>query len=120
MRNPTFIRFASAAILILLACVGLLCHSVFLLAICLGINLFVVPRSYPDLSDAGMRRWLLGVAIKLVVLLSVVGLVWVHPPASSGTIERIIYHPAFVAIFGLVSLWSLLRGWRKWRGLAGA
>ncbi len=120
MRSPIFIRLAAAALLILLACVGLLCHSAFLAAMCLGINVFVVPRSYPDLSDAGMRRWLLGVAIRLVILLAVVGLVWVHPHASSGTFERIIYHPAFVVVFGLVGLWTLLRGWRKWRGLAGA
>ena len=120
MRNPTFIRFASAAILILLACVGLLCHSVFLVAICLGINLFVVPRSYPDLSDAGMRRWLLGVALRLVVFLAVLGIVWFYPPASPGTRERMFYHPVFVVAFGLLGLWSLFRGWRGRRELVRA
>ena len=120
MSNLVFIRFASAAILVLLACVGLLCHSVFLAVICLGINVFLAPRSYLDLSDSGMRRWLRGVALRLVVLLAVAGIVWFYPPASPGTFERIIYHPVFVVAFGLLGLWSLFRGWRGRRELFGA
>ncbi len=120
MRSLTFIRFAAAAILVLLACVGLLCHSMFLAAVCLGINVFLVPRSHPDLSDSGMRRWLRGVALRLVVFLAVVGAVWFYPAASPGTGERIFYHPVFVVAFGLLGLWSLFRGWRGRRELFGA
>jgi len=120
MRNPIAIRFATAALLVLLACGSLLAGSVWLAVVCFGINMFLVPRDYPDLSDSAMRRWLLGFAIRLVIILAVVGIVYFHPLLIAGTMQGIMFHPAFVVPFGLLALWSLFRGWRKQRGTVGA
>jgi len=67
-----------------------------------------------------MRRWLLGAAIRLVVILVVVGVVFLHPVLIAGTMQRIMFHPAYVVPFGLLGLWELFRGWRKQRGMVGA
>ena len=120
MRNQIAIRFAAAALLVLLACASLLARSISLAVVCFGINIFLVPRDYPDLSDSAMRRWLLGSAIRLVIILGVVGIVYFHPLLIAGTMQRIMFHPAFVVPFGLLGLWSLFRGWRKQRGMASA
>lgn len=117
---PTSVRFAAAAVIFLLACYSLLERSVGGAAVCFGINIFLVPRAFPDLSDSAMRRWLLGAALRLVIILVVVGIVYFHPPLTPATFERTIFHPAFVVPFGLLGLWSLLRGWRRQRGMVGA
>jgi hypothetical protein len=73
-----------------------------------------------DLSDSAMRRWLLGFAIRLVIVLVVVGIVYFHPLPILGPMQRIMFHPAFVVPLTLLGLWELFRGWRKQRGLQGA
>jgi hypothetical protein len=88
--------------------------------VCFGINIFLVPRPFPDLSDSAMRRWLLGAAMRLIIILVVMGIVYFQPPLTPATFERIIFHPAFVVPFGLLGLWSLFRGWRRQRGVFGA
>ncbi len=85
---PTSIRFAATAAVFLLACYCLLERSVGGAAACFGINIFFVPRAFPDLSDSAMRRWLLGAALRLVIILVVVGIVYFHPPLTPATFER--------------------------------
>ena len=99
--------------MVLLACFSLLGRSISLAVICIGVNIFLVPRDFPDLSDSAMRRWLLGVTIRLVIVLVVVGIiVYFHPLVTAATFQRVIFHPAFVVAFGALGLWSLFRGWR--------
>jgi hypothetical protein len=117
---PTSIRFAAAAVVVVLACSSLLSRSLLGAMVCFGINIFLVPRPIPDLSDSAMRRWLLGAAMRLIIILGVMGIVYFHPPLTPATFERIIFHPAFVVPFGLLELWSLFRGWRRQRGVFGA
>ena len=117
---PNSIRFAAAAVVVVLACSSLLSRSLLSAMICFGINIFLVPRPVPDLSDSAMRRWLLGAAMRLVIILAVVGIVYFHPPLTAATFERIIFHPGFVVPFGLLGLWSLFLGWRRQRGVFSA
>jgi|ERR1035441_5035843 hypothetical protein len=117
---PTSIRFAAAAVVVVLACSSLLSRSLLGAMVCFGINIFLVPRPFPDLSDSAMRRWLLGAAMRLIIILVVMGIVYFQPPLTPATFERIIFHPAFAVPFGLLGLWSLFRGWRRQRGVFGA
>ena len=116
MRNSTSIRFAAAAGFVLLLCFGLLARSEVVALVCLCIAAFL---DLPSLSHSGMRRWLLGVAIRLVVVLAAVGMFYLRPPLID-TERRIIFHPAFVVPLGLLMLWSLFWRWRKQRGMSGA
>jgi hypothetical protein len=117
---PTTIRFAAAAVVVVLACSSLLLRSLLGAVACFGINIFLVPRPMPDLSDSAMRRWLLGAAMRLIIILAVIGIVYFYPPMAPATFERIVFHPVFVVPFGLLELGSLFRGWRRQRGVFGA
>jgi hypothetical protein len=117
---PSSIRFAAAAVVVVLACSSLLSHSLLGAMVCFGVNIFLVPRPIPDLSDSAMRRWLWGVGIRLAVLLVVVGIVYFRPLLTADTAQRVLFHPAFVVPFALLELWSLFRGWRRQRGVFGA
>jgi len=116
MRNSTSIRFAAAAVLVLLACISLLARSAVVALVCFCISAFL---DLPALSRSGMRGWLMGVAIRLVVVLVVVGMLYSRPRLID-TDQHIIFHPAFVVPLGLLMLWSLFWRWRKQRGMAGA
>jgi hypothetical protein len=115
MRNSTSIRFAAAALLVLLTCFSLLARFEAVALACFCIAAFL---DLPDLSHSGMRRWLLGLAIRLVVVLAVAGMFYFRPPLKDAE-QHIIFHPAFVAPLGLLMLWSLFWRWRKQRGMSG-
>ena len=117
MRNSTSIRFAAAAVLVLLSCFSLLARSAVVALVCFCIAVFL---DLPELSRWTMRRWLLGVAIRLVVVMAVVGMVHFNPLLIAGTTQHIIFHSAFVVPLGLLMLWSLFWRWRKQRGISGA
>jgi hypothetical protein len=116
MRNLTSIRFAAAAVFVLLSCFSLLARSevVALAFFCIAAFL-----DLPALSHSGMRRWVLGVAIRLVVVLAVAGMFYSRPPLINRE-HYILFHPAIVVLLGLLMLWSLFSRWRKQRGISDA
>jgi len=116
MRNSTSVRFAAAAVLVILACSSLLARSLGVDLVCFCIPAFL---DLPNLSHSGMRRWLLGVAIRLVVVVVVVGMFYARPPLIDAK-QHILFYPAFVVPLGLLMLWSLFWRWRKQRGMSGA
>ena len=116
MRNLTSIRFAAAAVLVLLACFGLLAHSAVVALACFCVAAFL---DLPDLSHSGIRHWVLGVAIRLVVVLALVGMFYCRPRLID-TEQQFLFKPVFVVPFGLLVLWSLFWNWRKQRGMSGA
>jgi hypothetical protein len=116
MRDSTFICFGPAALLVLLTCFSLLARSEVVALACFCIAAFL---DLPDLAHSGMRRWLLGVVIRMVVVLAVVGMFYSRPPLKD-TEQHIIFHPAFVLPLVLLMLWSLYWRWRKQRGTSGA
>jgi hypothetical protein len=120
MRTSNTIRFAVAVALLAVSCWLMLAHSLICAFACLFPISFLVPRDLPDLSDAAMRRWLWGVGIALTILVVVVVIAYFHPLLSADTIRRIIFHPAFIVPVWLLMLWSLLRRWRRQRGMLSA
>jgi hypothetical protein len=116
MRNLRSIRFAAAAVFVLLMCFSLLARSEVIALACLCIAAFL---DLLALSHSGMRRWLLGVTIRLVVVLAVVGVFYSRPPLIDRE-HYILFHPAIVVLLGLLMLWSLFSRWRKQRGMSGA
>jgi len=120
MKTLISIRFAAAAVLFLLGCLGLLMHSAVVALLWFCIVAFLVPDNSPDLSDPAMRRWLLGVAIRLTIVLAMVGIIYLHPLLAADTVQLIIFHPAFVVPLGLLGLLSLFRRWRRQKGVVRA
>jgi hypothetical protein len=116
MRNSTSIRFTAAAVLVILACSSLLARSLVVALACFCIAVFL---DLPNLSRSGLRRWLLGVAIRLVVVAAVVGIFYSRPPLIDAK-QDILFYPALVVPLGLLMLWSLYWRWRKQRGMSGA
>jgi len=103
-----------------MSCFGMLAHSLTAALACLLPVPFLIPGDFPDLSDSAMRRWLWSVGIRLAVLLVVLGIVYFHPLLTADTAQRILFHPAFILPVWLLALWSLVRCWRKQKGMVGA
>jgi hypothetical protein len=116
MRNSTSIRFGAAAVFVLLSCVSLLARAEVAAVVCICVAALL---DLPAISHSGMRRWLLGVAIRLVVVLAVVGILYFRPLLMR-TRSNILFYPVFVVPLGLLMLWSLFWRWRKQRGVSGA
>jgi hypothetical protein len=119
----TIIRFAGSAVLWTVGLLGLLTRFSGVSWCCLYLavlwDIFLTPHGVPDLSDSGMRRWLRGAGIRLVVVLLVVGLlVYFHPVVKAEMMERVIHNPAVVLPVWLLLLWSMHRRWHRLKGVA--
>jgi hypothetical protein len=112
MKTSTGIRFAIAAIIGTLGCLGLLAH-VTNAGICFALAFpFVVGRAEltRPIPRSERRLTIIGVSIFLAVVLTVP---FLHMRSRSDAAQRIMGHPALVVPLWLMWLWFIYRAWQR-------
>jgi len=117
VRFPVTFRFIVVAVLASIGWLGMLTRfsDWSWLLVCFAFLLY--PSGKPDLSDSGMRRWIRGAGIQLIVTIAVVGAIFY---LTKRGVAHTITAQWFILPVWLITLGLMFRDWRKQRGVADA
>jgi len=115
MKIPITLRFAVVAIFSSIGWLGMLTSFSEWSWLLICFSFLFYPGGTPDLSDSGMRGWLRGAGIRLIVTLAIVGVFFYL--AKRGVMHTVT-DPWFILPVWLITLGLIVRDWRKQRGVA--